>query len=478
MSHTGSVSTPDGERLAVIGAGTMGAGIAESAVAAGIAVLLVDTSHEAVARGVERVAAGLERDVARGRRTAGEREAALALLATATELAACANASVVIEAVFEDLALKRQIFATLDQHCAPEALLATNTSALGIAQIAAATSKPGRVVGMHFFNPVPRMRLVEVIGGSATAAATLDRAQALARLLGKTPIVARDLPGFVVNRVARPFYLEALRLVEAGAAAVQVDAALRGLGFPMGPCELMDLIGLDVNLATSESLWQRSYGQPRFRPSSLQRGMVDAGLLGRKTGQGFYHYGDTSQQAAPTAPASGEPFTVVGDPGLAAALGLPADGAGLPMLALADEQFLAGSGYTLGLRRLSPRAGTVELVGTVGEATQNSLTVVVQAAGLHAAWLPDLPGGAGLRTIAALVNEAAFAFGEGLASAEAIDQAMQLGANYPQGPFAWAAELGPPRLLRLLDALRSLYGDAYCAAPLLRQSVLNCQPLG
>ena len=169
-----------------------------------------------------------------------------------------------------------------------EAVLATNTSSLSVAGIAAAAERPERVVGMHFFNPVPAMRLVEVVTGASTYPSVVTRAEEISERLGKTPIRVSDTPGFVVNRVARPFYLEALRLVETGGEPEKIDAAIRGAGFRMGPLQLADLIGMDVNLAVSESLFERYYYQPRYRPSHLQRSMVEAGLLGRKSGRGFY----------------------------------------------------------------------------------------------------------------------------------------------------------------------------------------------
>jgi 3-hydroxybutyryl-CoA dehydrogenase len=454
--------------LAVIGAGTMGAGIAESALVAGLNVLLVDADDAAVARGQERIAASLARDVARGRRSPAERDAALTHLTTATTLEACAVAPFVVEAVWEDVAVKRQLFAQLDASCPPSTILATNTSSLSVAQIANATQHPARVVGMHFFNPVPRMRLVEVVGGPASSQDAVEQATALAQRLGKTPIRASDAPGFIVNRVARPFYLEALRLLEAGAISAELDRALRGVGFPMGPCELMDLVGLDINLATSESLWTRTYGQPRLRPSWLQRSMVDAGLLGQKVGRGFYQYPRPKVADAPPVAITAQ-FSMIGDSALAAALALPEGAGGQPIVALADDQLLAGSGFAVGARRLHQGASVVEFVGEVPDETRAQLAAVAQRAGLASAWVPDLPGGAALRLLACLINEAAFAVSEGVASAEAIDQAMQLGANHPRGPWGWAAELGLGRVLRVLDALRATHGDAYVAAPLLRR---------
>ncbi len=278
--------------VGVVGAGTMGAGIAQVCLQAGHEVLLYDIDDAAIGRGRERVEAGLERGVARGRVPADDAAAARARLRNAHTLdAVAAEADLVIEAALEDIELKRTIFRALDGLARPDAILATNTSALSVGEIAAVTSRPGRVVGLHFFNPAPAMALVEVVAADATAAETVDRAVAFCRGLGKTPVVCADSPGFIVNRVIRPFTLEALRFVDAGEAAIEdVDEAMEAAGYPMGPFRLMDLVGIDVNLAVARSLYAAFDEAPRFRPSPLQSAMVEAGRLGRKTGIGFYRY--------------------------------------------------------------------------------------------------------------------------------------------------------------------------------------------
>jgi 3-hydroxybutyryl-CoA dehydrogenase len=235
---------------------------------------------------------------------------------------------------------------------------------------------------MHFFNPVPAMRLVEVVAGPSTNPEALARAEQVAERLGKTSVRVSDTPGFIVNRVARPFYLEALRIVESGADPGKVDALMREAGFRMGPLELADLIGQDINLSVSESLFERYYYPPRFRPSYLQRSMVEAGDLGRKSGRGFYDYTENADN---------------NDKGA------------------------------------------------------------------------DLPDNVGLRVISCIINEAYLALAEGIATAADIDQAMKLGANYPQGPFEWANEIGPNLILQTLDSLRTTHGEAYLAAPNLRE---------
>jgi 3-hydroxybutyryl-CoA dehydrogenase len=369
--------------IAVVGAGTMGAGIAESAALAGLSVVMVDVREEALDRGRVTIEKDLDRRVKKGRLSDEERRASIGRVSTTTALEACANAPVVIEAVVEDLVVKRKVFGDLDGVVASEAVLATNTSSLSVAGIAAATEHPERVVGMHFFNPVPAMRLVEVVAGPSTDPSAVSRVEGVAGRLGKTPIRVSDTPGFIVNRVARPFYLEALRLVEAGGEPGRIDAAIRGVGFRMGPLQLADLIGNDVNLAVSESLFERYYYHPRFRPSYLQRSMVEGGLLGRKSGRGFYDY---------SAEETG------GDHGFE------------------PSEHLA------------------------------------------------------LRVISCIVNEAFLALSEGVAAAEDIDRAMKLGANYPRGPFEWVEEIGAHSIVETLDSLRAAHGDAYLAAPALRES--------
>ena len=282
--------------VGVVGAGAMGRGIAQVAAAAGHRVLLSDAMPEVVDRARDTIRSGLARDVAKGRLDQPRADALLARIenvgATTSGLGAFAECGLVIEAVAEDLAVKRALFAALEAVVARESILATNTSSLSVAAIGAATTHADRVVGMHFFNPAPLMALVEVVPAITTAPDITERTRALATAWGKTTVVATDTPGFIVNRVARPFYGEALRMLEEGIADVAtIDWALRDVGgFRMGPFELMDLIGNDVNFAVTTSVFEGFFYDPRYRPSLVQRRLVDAGLLGRKRERGYYDY--------------------------------------------------------------------------------------------------------------------------------------------------------------------------------------------
>jgi 3-hydroxybutyryl-CoA dehydrogenase len=290
--------------IGVLGAGTMGRGIAQVAATAGHTVILADVNPAQLAQAQTAIQAALEGEARKGRRSAAEVQAILARVRTATverQYDVFAPCSLVIEAVLEQLDVKRQAFQALDAVTAPDTLLATNTSSLSVTAIAAACTRPERVLGCHFFNPAPVMPLVEVVPGHATAPEPVQRVRTLLAAWGKTTVVAADTPGFIVNRVARPFYGEALRLFEEGVAdPPTIDWAMREVGgFRMGPFELMDLIGNDVNYTVTRSIFEAFYFDPRYRPSLIQKRMVDAGLLGRKSGRGYYDYAPGAARPEP-----------------------------------------------------------------------------------------------------------------------------------------------------------------------------------
>lgn len=498
-------------RVGVVGAGTMGAGIAQISASAGIETVLCDPVDGAAARGVQRIGDSLRRSVQRGRLTHADAQAVLARLHTTQRLEDLFGCDLVVEAAPEDLAIKHATFKTLDAGCAPTALLASNTSSIPVTAIAAVARRPERVVGLHFFNPVPAMRLAEIIPAMQTDEATVAAAVAAAIQLGKQPIIAADSPGFLVNRCGRPFYTEALRIVaEQIATPHQVDRICRlAGGFRMGPFELMDLVGIDVGLAVMQSFAAGSFGEPRWRPSPLQARLVAAGHLGRKTGRGWYAYdGATHRDDDPASPApSGDGLTlrILGDGSVASRLRELAGEAGATLVddpaapvLLADEAASAqADGASLRLRSCvtsslvgagdafavgfslptgpSP-ARVVEISATrvTESAALDGAQRIFEALGLHVERVADGPGLVMRRILAQVVNEACFAAGEGIGSPADIDAGVTLGLNYPRGPMAWGEALGYGDVLETLDALwDERREERYRAAPLLREAALT-----
>lgn len=273
----------------VCGAGTMGSGIAYAAAMAGYTVRLFDITEEAVGRGIKTIQKFLASGIERGKITQEIADVVVMRVQPTTSLEQCSDCAVVVEAIVERMEVKKNLFAQLAEIVRPDCILASNTSSLPITELANGIPQPERVVGMHFFNPAHIMKLVEVIEGFRTSQDVMDKTVELSSELGKTPVRAKDTPGFIVNRVARNFYGESFRIVGEGAATPnQIDRCMKAIGFKMGPFELMDLIGIDVNFAVTQSVYDLYFNESRFRPHLIQRKMVESGLLGKKSGKGFY----------------------------------------------------------------------------------------------------------------------------------------------------------------------------------------------
>ncbi|WP_095155054.1 3-hydroxyacyl-CoA dehydrogenase PaaH [Pseudomonas sp. Irchel 3E13] len=475
--------------VAVIGAGAMGAGIAQVAASAGHRVWLYDNRPGAAAQAIDGIARQLAKRVDNGKLAASARDACLAALVPADSLERLADAGLVIEAIVENLEVKQALLHQLESLCAPDCILASNTSSISITRLGAGMRRPERLVGMHFFNPAPVMALVEVIKGLATDPNVAARVLATALAWGKQPVLARSTPGFIVNRVARPFYAESLRLLQEGAAdCASLDALLREAGgFAMGAFELTDLIGHDVNYAVTCSVFDAYYQDMRFQPSQIQKELVDAGHFGRKSGRGFYDYREGAVRpsaASLISPAKTPAVIVEGDAGLLQPLLERLSEHGVSISRRAGRGLLRVGGATLALsdgRLASQRAaddGLTELVlldlaldyrrctrvgisWTNGTSTHavDQVAALLNAAGIAVTPLRDSPALCVLRTVAMLANEAADALLQGVASAADIDLAMRAGVNYPRGPLAWADQLGADTLVSVLDHLQAAYGE-------------------
>jgi len=495
MTHT-----LNGAPILVVGAGIMGIGIAQVAAQAGHTVMLFDTREGAATEAKDKLAKTLDALVAKGKLRAEEAAQTLSRIEAIGALEEAASARLVVEAIVENLAIKRGLFQQLEAIVAPDCVLATNTSSISVTAIANGLQHPQRLVGMHFFNPVPLMKLVEVVSGLQTDPAVAAAIFDLSKAWGKVPVHARSTPGFIVNRIARPYYAETLALLlEQAATPAVLDACLRAAGFRMGPCELMDLIGHDTNLAVTQSVYEANFFDKRFVPSLVQREMVDGGLLGRKSGRGFYAYGDGAATVLPESIESmplptAKLLRLHGQGPLAEGFATALEKTGQAFLRVQASDWLGlevdGAQLRLTDGRTASQLGldvaVFDLPRSVGHGAALAWAPSLRASpawtGTAARWLAaldfkpqrmaDTPGLVVARTLAMLINEAADAVLQGVCTPEGADAAMKLGVNYPAGPFEWLAQWNTPAVIALLDVLDAHYrGERYRVSPWLRKFV-------
>jgi 3-hydroxybutyryl-CoA dehydrogenase len=458
----------------------MGQGIAQVALVAGRPVRLYDAVPGRAEAAAAAIGARLDRLVDKERLGAADRDAARARLHPAESLGELADCALVVEAVLEQLDVKQRLFRDLEDVVGEDCLLATNTSSLSVTAIGGALRNPGRLVGLHFFNPAPLLPLVEVVSGFATDVTSATRAYETARAWGKTPVACADTPGFIVNRIARPFYAEAFAVYESQAAdPATIDAVLRESGgFRMGAFELTDLIGQDVNESVTHSVWQAFFQDVRFTPSLAQRRLVESGRHGRKSGHGWYDYAEGAERPEPhTAEKAAPPahVTVEGDLGPASELVAMIREAGIQvreeeedhgtrLLLPSGGQLVLADGQTsvefrdvvyFDLALDYRRATRIALSASQDTASQtlSEATGLFQALGKDVSVIGDAPGMIVARTVARIIDLAHDAVAKGVATEEDIDTAMRLGVNYPLGPFEWSRRLGRTWAHDLLEEL-------------------------
>ena len=482
----------------VVGAGIMGAGIAQVAAQAGHPVWLYDVRPGAAQDALAKLQTSLAALVAKGKMAADTVAALLARITPLADLQDAARSTLVVEAIVENLDAKRALWQQLEAIVGADCVLASNTSSISITAMAQGLRHPERLVGMHFFNPVPLMKLVEVVSGMHTAPQVADGVFALAQRWGKVAVHARSTPGFIVNRIARPYYAEALALLhERSTTPVVLDACLKAMGFRMGPCELMDLIGHDTNFAVTQSVYQANFYDKRYMPSLLQRELVDGGLLGRKSGRGIYDYAEGAAKPQLSAPKTADfparsGVQLHGNSARMDAWGQLLAAAGVEFSRDLQSDWTGLATPTLQLRQTDGRPasslGANVAVFDIAFAPEGSRVLAwapsvrtsaacateaqawLAALGYQPQKVADQPALVVARTVAMLINEAADAVQQGVCTMDGANQAMKLGVNYPAGPFDWLDAWSAQGVIDVLQALDAHYaGERYRASTWLRQ---------